>query len=624
MKGEGRAGGVLSRSIGFGRAVDVTVSGDGRWARWRGKALGVVAGTRVVDLALSAQAGRYTLSGTLAPSRFLTGKGHRMTAPRVLVNGGATYANRRLDGALALRTPSLAVDATGVIDLAASAYRNVRIKARLLRPATLFPNMSGRDIELRAILDGAFATAGFDYRIDAARFAFDDTGFENAHLIGRGHLSKAPVLVPARFTAARVTGVGDVAGGILRNLSVDGVLTVTPTLLTGDDLRLRSDKLTGRINLTLDLKTGRFEVGINGALGRYLIPGLGIVDVTSRLRVVPGPNGHGSRVLGEGAAQMVRLDNGFFRSLAGGLPRITTGLERTPDGILHFTNLVLIAPQITLRGNGYRRRDGGFHFEGGGRQASYGPVTLVLDGKIDKPTLDLVFASPNATLGLTGVRAHLDPTVTGYAFTAAGGSRLGPFTADGAILLPPGGAQPTIAIGRLRVAGATARGDLGIVDGGFDGRLAVAGGGIAGELLFRPVGAIQRIEMHLDAKSASFGETQLRQGHLDLVTLLDPAGATIDATATGMGLRRGGLSLARFAGNARLRGGVGEIRASIAGSRGARVRYPDGDAGDRGQLFDRRARHARQAAAQIADARGVAARGRRLAARADATELRGW
>ena len=112
---------------------------------------------------------------------------------------------------------------------------------------------------------------------------------------------------------------------------------------------------------------------------------------------------------------MVRLDNAFFRSLAGGLPRITTNLERTTDGILHFTNLVLTAPQIRLTGNGYRRRDGTFHFEGERPPADLRPGdNSKLDGQIDKPTLDLVFASPNATLGLSNVRAHLDPTPQGF------------------------------------------------------------------------------------------------------------------------------------------------------------------------------------------------------------------
>jgi translocation and assembly module TamB len=567
VSARGAAGGVLSRMAKARAPVALDVTGDGNWAQWRGTALGRIGATRVVDLALAQAAGRYTLSGVLAPSTLLSGKLQRLTTPRILVNGTAGFANRRLDGQLSLRTPALAIDTTGTVDLAANVYRNVRIKARLLRPPALFGNMTGNAVELRAILEGPFATAAFDYRIDATRFAFDKTGFENAHAAGRGRLSALPVTVPVRFTAARVTGVGDVAGGILRNLSVDGRLRVTAKMLTGEDLVLRSDKLSGRINLQLDLKTGQYEIGINGALGRYLIPGLGIVDVKSTLRVVPGPGGRGTRVIGQGSAQMVRLDNAFFRSLAGGLPHVTTNLERTPDGILHFTNLVLTAPEIRLAGNGYRRRDGTFHFEGGGRQQSYGPVTLVLDGKIDKPTLDLVFASPNAAMGLTAVRAHLDPTAQGFAFTAAGGSRLGPFTTNGAILLPPG--QPaTVAIAALDVSGTRASGNLAVVDGGFAGRLGIAGGGLSGELLFRPVGQVQRIEAHLDARAAQLDGVTLGQGHLDLVTLLDPAGTSIEATATGRGLRRGALSLARFSGSARLRSGVGEIRASIAGTRG--------------------------------------------------------
>jgi translocation and assembly module TamB len=567
VRGQGAPGGVLSRVAGFGRAVRIDVGGDGRWAHWRGTARASVADSRVADLALAADGGRYTLSGALAPSRFLAGKLQRMTAPRVLVSGDATFADRRLDGALTLRSAALAAKATGVVDLGDSSLRNVRVQARLLRPNALFGNMSGQGIQLRAILDGPFARVGFDYRITAPRIAFDNTGFENARLAGKGRWSPMPVSLPARFTATRVTGVGDVAGGILRNLSVDGVLRLAPPMLTGDDLRVRSDKLTGRIGLTLDLRNGKFEVGVNGALGRYLIPGLGVVDVASRLRVVPGPGGKGTRVVGEGRAQVVRLDNGFFRSLTGGLPRIVTGLQRTPDGILHFTNLSLVSPQLSLRGNGYRRRDGTFHFEGAGRQATYGPLRLVLDGRIEKPTLDLSFASPNAALGLAAVRAHLDPTAEGFAFRAAGASRLGDFTAGGAILLPPG-AGAAIRVDALNVAGTKAAGTLGIVDGGFAGRLSVGGGGFAGELLFAVPGGVQRVEAHLTARGAQLSGATLRQGRLDLTMMLDPAGTTIDATATGLGLRRGPLSLARLAVTAKLRDGSGEVRASVAGSRG--------------------------------------------------------
>jgi len=564
----GAANGVLAKLAGTIHPIVLDIAGKGTWASWSGKARVDVGAVRAVDLGLTNHAGTYALSGILDPAPLASGKLARLTMPRVLVHGAATLVERRLDGTLNLRSAALAIDTVGAVDLGQGSFRNLRIQARLLQPTALFPNMTGRAIELRAILDGTFATARFDYRLAADRLAFDQTGFELVRAGGTGHLSKEPVIVPLRLTAARVTGVGDVAGGILRNLSVDGVLRVTSKLVLGNDLQVKSDKLSARINLMLDLRTGLYEVGVNGGLGRYLVPGVGLVDVKTVLKVVPGPGGRGTRVVGTGTVQVVRLDNAFFRSLAGGLPHIVTGLELTPDGVLHLNNLVLTAPSLRLAGNGIRRRDGSFHFEGSGRQATYGPLKLKLDGKIDHPTLDLVFERPNETLGLTNVVAHLDPNADGFAFTAHGGSMLGAFSGNGQILLPKGG-DATIAIAKLAVSGTEAKGALHVVTGGFDGKLDLAGGGLSGSLVFSPVGSIQKIEAHLDANNAHLGDTlTLRRGHMDAVVLLDPAGTSIEATVTGGGLRRGSLTLGRFAGHATLRGGTGEILVSLSGQRG--------------------------------------------------------
>ena len=64
----------------------------------------------------------------------------------------------------------------------------------------------------------------------------------------------------------------------------------------------------------------------------------------------------------------------FFRELTGGLPRLETRLERTPDGILHFSDLQLYSPKLRLSGGGIRRKDGTFHIEARGRQATYGAL----------------------------------------------------------------------------------------------------------------------------------------------------------------------------------------------------------------------------------------------------------
>src|SRR3546814_13279318 len=101
------------------------------------------------------------LSGTLAPHLITHGKLQRLTDPRVEVNGDATYANRRVEGALSLRSSALAVDATGTIDLARSAYRNVRLRARLLTPPALFPHMTARNMEFRQILYRSSVSATF-------------------------------------------------------------------------------------------------------------------------------------------------------------------------------------------------------------------------------------------------------------------------------------------------------------------------------------------------------------------------------------------------------------------------------------------------------------------------------
>lgn len=564
----GAADGLLAKLVGQRRrAVALDIAGDGRWSDWRGAATGSIGDARVLDLALTNKSGRYALNGTLVPSRMSTDKLMRLTMPRTVVTGAAVFADRRLDGRLTLRSSAMAIEAAGAIDLGRSAFDDLRVRVGLLQPSALIRQMVGRKVELRVILDGAFDRASFDYRLSGELVSFGKERFEQVLAAGRGRLRPGAVPVPLRLAVARVSGVDKVAGEILRNLVVEGMLSVTAAQIIGPDLQFRSDKLRGRINLRVDLKNGRYDVGINGGLGRFLIPGLGIVDVVSQLRVVPDPNGRGARILGTGNAQMIRLDNEFFATLAGGLPRMTTRLEQSTDGILHLNGLVLTAPDIRITGNGYRRKDGSFFFEGTGTQRTYGPLTIRLDGRIERPTLDLTFAHPADALGLSGVRAHLDPTPEGYRFDASGGSTLGDFTGNGRLLLPKG-EQATADIAALDVGGLKASGMLRAVTGGFDGTMTVTGG-VSGQLAFAPREGVQRIEAHLEARNARvLGDAVLRRGRLDGVAMLHRDGASLEGTVRGVGLRRGALSLARFEGKTSLRGGTGTASFRIAGTRG--------------------------------------------------------
>ncbi len=562
--------GVIGALLGTERPITASITGDGRWKAWKGRMKTDVSGFHIVDLALAVDSGRYKLSGMLAPAPITQGKIQRLTSPTIKIDGTATLADRRLDSTLSLKSGAVDIKASGVLDLAQSSFDDLGVDIRLLKPPAMFPNMTGRDIRLQANFNGPFATADFDYLLTAPRIAFDNTGFETVRAAGRGKLSKPPIRLPVKMTARTVTGVGDVAGGILRNLSVDGVVSVTAKSLTGDALKVSSDKLKGKLTLFVDLATGRYEVGLSGGLNRYLIPGLGIVDVMTDLKVVPGPGGRGSHLEGRGRAWVRRFDNSFLRSLAGGLPTIETRMTRDSDGIIHFANLQLTAPAIRLTGNGYRRRDGTFYFKGSGAQQQYGPLDLVLDGDISRPKLDIALARPMDSLGLAAVKLLLDPVPDGFAWRANGGSTLGPFNGNGRIILQPN-SPALIAITGLDVSGTHATGGLRVDPGGFTGKIMTAGGGIDGTIGFIPVGDIQRIDPQLKFSRAQLGgivETRVGRGTLDGQFLLDPAGMTVQSKIEGRGLRRRQLFLGRISSTVALQRGDGQIKARMTGARG--------------------------------------------------------
>ena len=193
---------------------------------------------------------------------------------------------------------------------------------------------------------------------------------------------------------------------------------------------------------------------------------------------MPGPNGKGSRVIGKAQAWVRRLDNSFFAGLTGGLPRLTTDLERGNDGILHFTNLQLYSPKLRLSGQGIRRKDGTFLIEARGTPGAIWAAAdaarradRAAQGRTD-PRSARTRRSASATCGCSSI-----PIAQGFAYRASGQSRLGPFTSNGEILLPKGG-RATIAIAALNVAGSTARGALRADPGGFTGALQLGGGGL--------------------------------------------------------------------------------------------------------------------------------------------------
>lgn len=570
---QSRADGVLPAIVGMKRSLALVITGKGSWTKWRGSGALNLSNRPAARLGLSADSGRFSLSGVMAASQFFSGRLQHLAAPVIKVTGGATLKHRILDGQLILGSAAIRAVATGAIDLGRNRYRALTIGVDLLQPKALFDNLAGQKVRLVWTLDGPFGRADYAYRLASPGVKFDETGFVDVIAEGRGQLSPWPVRVPLHLQARAITGVGDTASSILGHASLDGLLAITPKLIRGEELQLKSDKLSGKVSLLIDLKTGNFEFLLSGGLKRYYIEGLGIVDVLTDLKVVPGPGGHGSLVSGAATAWVRRLDNSFFADLTGGLPRIETGLIRTPDGVFHLFNLQLYSPKLRLAGEGVRNTDGTFQIAASGRQAKYGPVRLTLDGDIARPLVDLFLDRPNDSLGLSNVRLLLSPIAAGYAYKAGGGSSLGPFTGNGQILLPS--SEPAvIAIAALDVGGAHGSGSLRSDPGGFTGTLNFAGGGLNGMLDFAPVEDAQKIEAHLTATKASFpGALTVGAGRIDGSVILAQGRTTINGVVSARGVELAGLALDRLDANANLVNGSGEVRAALAGRRGAAFQF---------------------------------------------------
>ena len=563
-------GGVLAVMAGLKQDANLRVHGKGSWTRWDGQFAGTLDAQPVIALDLTARKGRYSAKGSIeGPALAGNGLVERLSTPRLSVRAEGSMENRVIDGTLSLRSAAIDLTADGAIDLRNNALDNLLVDVKLSRPEALLRNMRGRDVVARIRLDGPFASPGYEYLLTAKQLVFDKTTISDVRADGKGRKAKnGPALIPVRLRARRLDGQGELVEGIFRNFALDGVLQLKGQQIISNPMEVRSDRLRGRLLMMADLKTGRYDFGLDGQINGLLIRGLGVVDLTSKLRAVPGPKGAFS-LSGHALARMRRLDNSFLHSLGGGLPTLRSALALGPDGQLALHDLVLQSPLLSLNANGYRRRDGTFHFEGSGRHGQYGPLQLVLDGKIDRPAVDLVLHRPMDALGLSEVKARFDPDDTGYIFTAEGGSTLGPFTGNGLILLPANG-QAVVRVARLEVSGVTASGDIRPVTGGLDGQLAVVGP-VTGTVGFRPVNAVQQLQLQLAANGAHFdGPTAIAvgRGKLDATILLDPDGTSIDATVQAQGLRVGGILLGRMAGTAKLVDGKGTVRGSLSGQRG--------------------------------------------------------
>lgn len=564
-------GGIVDGMAGLGRPLTARVVGDGGWARWQGTATARLGNSPLLDLRLGGRDGNFTLVGTARAGALLTGAPARLLSPALTIDGTARLAERRADVGLRLSSQALEVAVRGLVDLAESRFDALQVEARLLRPQALLDDTRGRDVRLSLVVDGAFAAPTVAYRLDAAALAFGETGVERLHAEGRTQLARTgPIVVPVTATIARVVGVDEAVGGVMRNLSVRGTLRVTPEQLLSDDLRIRSAQINATAVLAMSFATGEYDLALKGAINRYVFAGLGVIDLVTDARLAPTAAGE-MGIRGNVRAQVRRLDNAALGSALGGLPTLSAAFERRPDGTIAFSRGRVDAPKLRISdARGVYRADGTVVVDARGTSTDYGPFTVHAEGPAARPAVRLRATRPNVGVQLTNLDVTLTPSQAGYAITARGGSPFGPLLARARLAL--GGGPLAVDIDALQVAGLSARGRIvQTAAGPFAGTLTIDGSGISGTVQLAAAGAIQRVDAALRANKANLALTEpvlIAQGSADVTALLYPAGPAVNGRASIRGLRRGALALARADAEGSYQGGRGSATLSAAGRNG--------------------------------------------------------
>ncbi|MBT2187434.1 translocation/assembly module TamB domain-containing protein [Sphingobium nicotianae] len=564
----GPRGGIIAKLAGTDRPVAFTIRGDGDWRRWRGRALALDGKQLVVNLALGMEQGSYHVRGPLAligPMTLL-----KPLAPdgRAQLDATLRFDNRLLSGTASLGLSAAQLRATGGLDLARNRFDELRLDAAIAQPGRLAPGVSGQPIQLRARLAGPFADAQLDYLLTGAELRQGSLQLRDLRLSGEGRLAGTKGSFPIRLTARSLALGNPMIDERLRNLTVNGMLTRDGDALRIAPTAVKASGLAAVLDGQANLRAGSFLANLKGGFDRLEMRGLGRLDLSAVLRLAHLPRG-ATTFTGTARATMRRLDNGFLRGLGEGLPVLTSNFAFAGQGRIALSNLRVAAPALTLAGNGFVDPKGNLQIAATGQHRAYGPLRVTLAGKADRPEVDLLLERPLPVLRLANVHAHLTPDERGYAVSVEGGSMLGPFKGEAAVLLPPNG-QATIALTNLGISDVVVKGEIVPVAGGLQGLLTLSGPA-EGQIELSMVEGVQKIGLNVDLGGAKFAGSPaitVNRGTVRGDILLRPGAVSITASAQGRGLRIGSLVVGRFAAAANLVNGEGTATLSMSGQNG--------------------------------------------------------
>ncbi|MCP3734552.1 translocation/assembly module TamB domain-containing protein [Sphingomonas sp. RP10(2022)] len=567
-------GGVVATMGSLKAPLTATVGGRGSWQAWQGRAVATLGGGQLANVGLTARNGHIEVRGFATPGLYLQGPVERLTAPRLDLAIDTTLNDRKADTRMTLKSDALAVDAGGLIDLANSRFGNFAFNARLLTPGAIAPNLRGRDVMARVVLDGAFATPTVDYKINAAAIGFGTTTVENVYAEGLARVNADRILVPVKARARRVTGLNAAVGGLTNNVRIEGDFAISMPNILSDNLRIRSDTIDATAIVVANTATGRYTGALKGRVNNYRLESIGILDLSTDAKLVPGTNG-GFGITGRVVAQTKQLFNSGVRDFLGGNAVVRSDIGYSPEGIVTFRNLRMNAPQFRVtRGQGrFDPATGSVAIDADAYSTQYGPLSARVTGSADAPVVVLRAARPGVGVGLVNLNARVVGRGGAYAITASGGTDYGPFTAD--VLVRPS-PRLTVDVNRLVFAGIVATGRVAATPAGpFAGALQFAGRGITGNVRLANQGGYQRADVAARAYSATipgYADFTIGRAIVDASVVMFPKAPQIIADVQVADTRYNAFVIQAMRAKVNYVGGRGTAQALLTGSSGVPLR----------------------------------------------------
>ncbi len=567
-------GGAVATMASLKAPLTATVDGRGSWASWQGRAVATLGGGELANLGVTAKSGHIEVRGSTRPGLYLEGPVERLTSPQLDVAADVTLDQRKADTRIKLRSTALAVDAGGMLDLAASRFGNFAVDARLLTPGSIMPNLRGRDVAARVVLDGLFATPTVDYKIRAAELGFGEMAVQSLYAEGLARVNSDHILVPVHARARRVVGLNAAVGGLANNVRVDGDFGISMPNILSDNLKIRSDNIDATAIVVANVTTGRYTGALKGRIDNYRVESIGIVDLTTDAKLVPGAKG-GFGITGRVVARTEKLFNAGVRDFLGGNAVVRADIGYSPEGVVTFSGLRMNAPQFRVtRGQGrFDPASGAVAVDADAYSAQYGPLFARVTGSATAPVVVLRAPRPGLGVGLANLNARVVGRGGAYAVVASGGTDYGPFTAD--VVVRPG-AQLAVDVRRVVFAGVAAQGRVvQTAAGPFAGGLTFAGQGLSGNVKLASQGGYQRADVSARAanyKAPGAYDITIGRALIDVHIVNFPKAPSIVADSQLADTRYNAIVIQAARMKVNYQGGRGTAQALLTGSSGVPFR----------------------------------------------------